>query len=56
MLSPFMWPKKDHCLQLKVFVCILCLIGGRIINLFVPIYNKLIGELGIPQFLTHIQI
>lgn len=44
-LAPFLWPRKDFCLQFRVIVCFLLLAGGRAINLYVPIYNKLIGEI-----------
>lgn len=43
-LAPFLWPKKDCVLQLRVLVCFLLLIAGRGINLYVPIYSKLIGK------------
>ncbi|XP_044763694.1 ATP-binding cassette sub-family B member 6 [Coccinella septempunctata] len=43
-LSPFLWPKKDCCLQFRVIFCFLLLAGGRVINLYVPIYNKLIVD------------
>ncbi|CAH2246733.1 jg8798 [Pararge aegeria aegeria] len=41
-LLPFLWPKKSVCLQIYVFICILALVAGRAINLYVPIYNKMI--------------
>lgn len=41
-LLPFLWPKKNFILQLYVLICILALIAGRAINLYVPIYNRLI--------------
>jgi hypothetical protein len=44
LLAPFLWPKKDVFLQFRVVFCILLVIAGRIINLYVPIYSKLIGE------------
>ncbi|CAB3368075.1 Hypothetical predicted protein [Cloeon dipterum] len=44
MLLPYMWPKKDFLLQLRVIFCFLLLIGGRALNLFVPIYNKKIVD------------
>ncbi|XP_072949280.1 ATP-binding cassette sub-family B member 6 [Epargyreus clarus] len=48
-LLPFLWPKKSLCLQVYVFICILALIAGRAINLFVPIYNKkIVDSLTIP--------
>ncbi|CAG9770126.1 unnamed protein product [Ceutorhynchus assimilis] len=43
-LMPFMWPKKDCCLQFRVLFCIILLVAGRVVNLYVPIYNKLIVD------------
>ncbi|XP_063984581.1 ATP-binding cassette sub-family B member 6 isoform X2 [Diachasmimorpha longicaudata] len=43
-LSPFLWPKKDCLLQFRVLFCFMLLIAGRIINLYVPIYNKKIVD------------
>ncbi|XP_052869257.1 ATP-binding cassette sub-family B member 6 [Anopheles cruzii] len=43
-LMPFLWPKKDSFLQIRVIFCFLLLIGGRVINLYVPIYNKKIVD------------
>lgn len=45
VLAPFLWPKKDLPLQFRVLFCFLLLAAGRVINLYVPIYSKLIGEL-----------
>ncbi|XP_045773433.1 ATP-binding cassette sub-family B member 6 [Maniola jurtina] len=51
-LLPFLWPKKSLCLQIYVFICILALIVGRAINLYVPIYNKkIVDSLSIPPLL-----
>ncbi|CAG9854344.1 unnamed protein product [Phyllotreta striolata] len=44
VLSPFLWPKKDLALQFRVFICFILLAGGRVINLYVPIYQKLIVD------------
>ncbi|CAH1113985.1 unnamed protein product [Psylliodes chrysocephalus] len=44
VLSPFLWPKKDAVLQFRVLICFLLLAGGRVINLYVPIYQKLIVD------------
>ena len=44
-LAPFLWPKKDCVLQFRVLICFVLLIAGRGINLYVPIYSKLIGKL-----------
>ncbi|KAL0883110.1 hypothetical protein ABMA27_016570 [Loxostege sticticalis] len=43
-LLPFLWPRKSACLQIYVLICILALVAGRVINLYVPIYNKLIVD------------
>lgn len=43
-LLPFLWPKKEFWLQFRVIVCVLLLIGGRVINLYVPIYSKKIVD------------
>ena len=43
-LAPFLWPKKSALLQLRVIFCFVLLIGGRAINLYVPIYNKKIVD------------
>ncbi|KAL0103387.1 hypothetical protein PUN28_017568 [Cardiocondyla obscurior] len=44
ILAPFLWPKSNFWLQLKVMFCILLLLCGRLINLYVPIYNKKIVD------------
>ncbi|XP_030748456.1 ATP-binding cassette sub-family B member 6, mitochondrial-like [Sitophilus oryzae] len=44
VLLPFIWPKKDMCLQMRVLICFVLLAAGRVINLYVPIYNKLIVD------------
>ncbi|CAG9833368.1 unnamed protein product [Diabrotica balteata] len=44
ILAPFLWPKKNFPLQFKVLICFILLLGGRAVNLFVPIYQKLIVD------------
>ncbi|XP_028139808.2 ATP-binding cassette sub-family B member 6 [Diabrotica virgifera virgifera] len=44
ILAPFLWPKKNFTLQFKVLICFILLLGGRAVNLFVPIYQKLIVD------------
>ncbi|GBP92675.1 ATP-binding cassette sub-family B member 6, mitochondrial [Eumeta japonica] len=39
-LLPFLWPRKSLLLQIQVMICVIALIAGRIVNLFVPIYSK----------------
>lgn len=43
-LFPFLWPKKDCMLQFRVIFCFALLLAGRVINLYVPIYNKKIVD------------
>lgn len=43
-LAPFLWPKKSVALQLRVILCFVLLIGGRVLNVLVPIYNQKIGN------------
>ncbi|KAK7867398.1 hypothetical protein R5R35_003828 [Gryllus longicercus] len=43
-LVPYMWPKRDLKLQCYVLICIALLLGGRVINLYVPLYSKLIVD------------
>ncbi|XP_044741155.1 ATP-binding cassette sub-family B member 6 [Chrysoperla carnea] len=40
LLAPFVWPKKDRFLQVRVIVCFSLLIIGRALNLLVPIYSR----------------
>ncbi|CAH2096146.1 unnamed protein product [Euphydryas editha] len=48
-LLPFLWPKKSVYLQIYVLICVLALLAGRVINLYVPIYNKrIVDSLSIP--------
>lgn len=42
-LAPFLWP-NSLMLQLRVIFCFGLLITGRLINLYVPIYNKRIVD------------
>ncbi|XP_041366375.1 ATP-binding cassette sub-family B member 6, mitochondrial-like [Gigantopelta aegis] len=42
MMMPYVWPKHNPFLQLTVFFCVLILVAGRVINVFVPIYSKYI--------------
>ena len=42
LLFPYVWPKGHPFLQLQVVICFLILASGRVINLYVPIYYKII--------------
>jgi len=43
MIAPFVWPKKNLALQLRVIACILLVIAGRVANVYVPLYSAKIG-------------
>ncbi|CAK9801941.1 ATP-binding cassette sub-family B member 6 [Anthophora plagiata] len=43
ILAPFLWP-KTLMLQLRAICCFGLLMSGRLINLYVPIYNKKIVD------------
>ncbi|KAL3311727.1 Homocysteine S-methyltransferase 1 [Cichlidogyrus casuarinus] len=49
-LLPFIWPKSHVLLQLRVLICILLLVAGRVANLYTPIFYK---ELGFPSCTLH---
>jgi len=43
-LIPYMWPAKSASLQLRVIFCVLLIIAVRVINVWVPIYHKIIVD------------
>lgn len=43
-LAPFLWPRRSILLQFRIVFCFMLLITGRVVNLYVPIYNKKIGR------------
>ncbi|XP_059052829.1 ATP-binding cassette sub-family B member 6 [Achroia grisella] len=48
-LLPFLWPRKSVLLQINVIICIMALLAGRVVNLYVPIYSKkIVDSLSIP--------
>ncbi|KAL0277262.1 UNVERIFIED_CONTAM: hypothetical protein PYX00_004612 [Menopon gallinae] len=44
ILAPFLWPRNDALLQGSVLACFFLLTAGRVINLYVPIYSKMIVD------------
>lgn len=44
LLVPYMWPQGSKILQLLVLFCLGLLGVERVVNVFVPIYSKNIGE------------
>lgn len=44
MVWPYVWPKGYCLMQLRVLFCIMLLVAGRVINVFVPFLNKLISK------------
>lgn len=43
-LFPYLWPRRSIALQLRVILCIILVIAGRVINVYVPVYNQRIGK------------
>lgn len=50
LLWPYMWPRGHLLLQFHVLICIVCLIGGRVVNLFIPVLYKNIGQYFVVSF------
>ena len=48
LLMPYMWPRGSAPLQVLVLLCVALLGLERVINVFVPIYSKDIGEVHVP--------
>ncbi|GMR57127.1 hypothetical protein PMAYCL1PPCAC_27322, partial [Pristionchus mayeri] len=44
LMVPYVWPKKSLNLQLRVALCLLLLLLGRLINVALPLYNKWIVD------------
>eukprot|EP00050_Salpingoeca_kvevrii_P009079 m.306974 g.306974 ORF g.306974 m.306974 type:complete len:888 (-) comp19564_c0_seq1:48-2711(-) len=45
-IGPFVWPRGEFALQLRFLFCIILLVGGRIVNLYVPIcYKRVVDRL-----------
>jgi hypothetical protein len=44
ILWPHLWPKGRYLLQLQIYICLFILVLGRVINVFLPILQKWIGE------------
>ncbi|KAG0415713.1 hypothetical protein HPB47_007111 [Ixodes persulcatus] len=40
LLLPFLWPKNSHRLQLVVLMCLVLLVSGRAVNVFIPLLSK----------------
>ncbi|XP_050524604.1 ATP-binding cassette sub-family B member 6 [Daktulosphaira vitifoliae] len=46
ILAPFIWPKKSLTLQVRVILCLLLVVAGRIANVYVPLYSgKIVDSL-----------
>lgn len=43
MIIPFIWPKKNFALQLRIVACILLVVASRVANVYIPIYSAKIG-------------
>uniref|UniRef100_A0A8D8STF1 ATP-binding cassette sub-family B member 6 n=1 Tax=Cacopsylla melanoneura TaxID=428564 RepID=A0A8D8STF1_9HEMI len=42
ILAPYLWPRRSARLKVQMMVCFLLLIIARVINVYVPIYNRLL--------------
>ena len=49
-IFPFVWPKGHLFLQLQVVICLIILGAGRVINVYVPIYYKIIIDALTPSY------
>ncbi|XP_071966249.1 ATP-binding cassette sub-family B member 6-like [Antedon mediterranea] len=46
LIWPYIWPKGHYILQIKVIICLLILITGRVANVYVPVlYKDIVDEL-----------
>eukprot|EP00043_Microstomoeca_roanoka_P013838 m.136026 g.136026 ORF g.136026 m.136026 type:complete len:877 (-) comp15861_c0_seq2:159-2789(-) len=46
VIWPFLWPKGNWRLQARVLVCVILLVSGRVINLYVPVsYKRIVDKL-----------
>lgn len=39
---PYIWPQGHYLMQIRVLFCVMLLIAGRVVNVFVPLLNKII--------------
>ncbi|CAG8588309.1 8119_t:CDS:10 [Paraglomus brasilianum] len=39
-LLPYLWPTRHLRLQITILVCLICLVLGRVVNVFLPVQNK----------------
>ncbi|KAL3190321.1 hypothetical protein MRX96_019850 [Rhipicephalus microplus] len=40
LLLPFLWPRRSRWLQFVVLLCVVLLVSGRVVNLFIPMLNR----------------
>ena len=44
LIFPYVWPKGQYLLQLRVVVCLVLLAAGRVVNVYVPLFYKTITD------------
>ncbi|KAA3676165.1 ATP-binding cassette, subfamily B (MDR/TAP), member 6 [Paragonimus westermani] len=44
LLTPYIWPRSDRLIQLRVVFCAVLLVLDRVVNLYSPIFYKQIGQ------------
>ncbi|TPP64504.1 ATP-binding cassette sub-family B member 6 mitochondrial [Fasciola gigantica] len=40
LVAPFIWPRDDRLVQLRVLICVVLLVVGRLVNVYTPIFYK----------------
>lgn len=46
IIAPYVWPREDRLVQLRVFICLFLLVIGRLVNVYTPIFYKRVGKHG----------
>ncbi|KAF7237872.1 hypothetical protein EG68_11330 [Paragonimus skrjabini miyazakii] len=44
LLAPYIWPRNNRLIQLRVIICAALLVLDRVVNLYSPIFYKQIGQ------------
>ncbi|KAJ2454985.1 ATP-binding cassette-type vacuolar membrane transporter Hmt1 [Coemansia sp. RSA 2336] len=44
LLAPFLWPSGDRLMQLRILLCLLILVAGRVVNVLVPLQFKIVVD------------
>ena len=44
VMLPYVWPSGHETLQFVVLLCLAMLVAGRVLNVYIPLYSKYIGQ------------